>query len=175
MTTYYCICVPHKKLLFWKKNKVLATTCGAMHHLSQYWLILLAVCSDLSPLALSLDQSMSDLLVQTLFSCMLRKESLWSIIKFSDHYIKTVVWLFTPVFYRAPIVLNMMIYYLQVILNRLIFLQQKINPDDDKVPLSIDNRWLYLNIAPLSQWSLLCRTSHETPAIFLSEGICSEC
>ena len=34
----------------------------------------------------------------------------------------------------------MMIYYLQVILNRLIFLQQKINPDDDKVPLSIDNR-----------------------------------
>ena len=151
MTTYYCICVPHKKLLFWKKNKVLATTCGAMHHLSQYWLILLAVCSDLSPLALSLDQSMSDLLVQTLFSCMLRKESLWSIIKFSDHYIKTVVWLFTPVFYRAPIVLNMMIYYLQVILNRLIFLQQKINPDDDKVPLSIDNRWLWLNISLLSQ------------------------
>lgn len=31
---------------------------------------------------------------------------------------------------------------LQVIFNRFLFLQDKINPTDEKPPLAIDNRWV---------------------------------
>ena len=44
--------------------------------------------------------------------------------------------------YRASLLLNQLIYMLQVIFNRFLFLQDKINPTDEKPPLAIDNRWV---------------------------------